>query len=64
MAKALKIRILNLRLKFPAHTLIFFRALNPAGAVTSRAFQSVPDGLNDLLIRIKPYSHKLTLPLI
>ena len=53
MAVALEIGIGDLILEFLTHTLGSLRALHAAGAVSAGALESLPDGLNDLLIWIE-----------
>ena len=53
VAVALEIRIGNLILKLLAHTFGCLCAFSAAGTVSAGALESLPDGLNDLLIWIE-----------
>ena len=53
MAVALKIRIGNLILKLLAHTFGCLCAFSAAGTVSAGAFESFPDGIDNLLIGIE-----------
>ena len=60
VAKAFKIRILDLLFKFLAHTQIFRCAFSAAGAVAARALQSLFDDLDDLLVGIESNLHYIS----
>ena len=53
MAESLEARICNLILKLMAHTFGCLCALPAAGAVSTGALESFPDGINNLLIGIE-----------
>ena len=57
MAESLEARICNLILKLLAHTFGRLCALPAAGTVSAGALESLPDGLNDLLIWIEVDVH-------
>ena len=59
MAVALEVRIGDLIPKFLAHTLILLRSGQAAGAVAPCPFQSLPDGLYDLLIVVQAHLHRV-----
>ena len=54
------IRISNLLPEFLANALILLCPLQPAWAISTRSFQSFPDGLHHFFILIQPYCHALT----
>ena len=53
MAESLVSGIVNLLFEFPAHTLRFFRALQPAGTVAARLLQPFADSIDNLLVGIE-----------
>ena len=64
MAEALVIGIIDLILELLAHALGVLRPFQAAGAVTPGAFEALPHGSDDLLIRIQRNFHEMRLPLL
>ena len=60
MTIAFELRIRDLLTKFLADALIFFRALQTAGAITAGTLQSFLDCLHHFLIFIQSDSHDTT----
>ena len=61
MAVSFKLWVFNLLAELFAHAFIFFGAFQTAGTVPSCLFQSVPDGLHHIFVRIQRYFHSLYL---
>ena len=57
MAVALEIGVLDLRLEFLAHALVFLGALETAGAVTALALKALLHRPNDLLVGVQSNLH-------
>ena len=62
MAVALEFRISDLIAEFLAHTSVFLRALQPAGAVALLLLQPFTDAGDDLLVFIEPDLHAVHAP--
>ena len=64
MAVALKIRVCDLGTEFSAHTLVFGGALQAAGAVAARHFQTLTNAFYNFLVGIFFNFHDLFRPLL